>query len=159
MGVNTLKLPIRVNTQLRVPLITQNIGNILCLALIGLTLAVSIPLRQNTHYYRMIDEEDYQAFAWIKENVREDYDKAILDPWKATAFTAVTGKKVYARTHIFPSADDVKADEFLSSGSSNTTFLRENGISIVYYKGAVDNSDLVEVGTIVYLLKENEQSQ
>jgi hypothetical protein len=54
MCVKSLKLP--------AGLFTQNIGNILCLILVGLTLALSIPTRQNTPYYHMIDQEDYQAF-------------------------------------------------------------------------------------------------
>jgi hypothetical protein len=40
----------------------------------------------------MIDSEDYQSFVWIKDNLDENYDEGILDPWKATAFTAITGR-------------------------------------------------------------------
>jgi len=61
-GVKNLRLPAKLSTRLKVPLITRNMGNILCLVLIGLTLYIAIPDRQNTSYYHMIDEEDYQAF-------------------------------------------------------------------------------------------------
>ncbi|KKK96462.1 hypothetical protein LCGC14_2662550, partial [marine sediment metagenome] len=77
-----------------------------------------------------IDREDYQAFVWIKENVNEDYGKAIVDPWKATAFTAITGKNIHTRIHMAPTPKDNEAYAFIKSGSGNTTFLRENGISI-----------------------------
>jgi hypothetical protein len=41
--------------------------------------------------------------------VGEEYDKAVLDPWKATPFAAITGKTVYTRIHAFPTATDEEA--------------------------------------------------
>lgn len=164
-GVKNLRLPTRVNTWLRVPLITRNVGRFLCLVLVVIILIISIPDRLDTPYYHMIDSEDYQAFVWIKDNINEGYDKAILDPWKATAFTAITGKQVFTRIHAYPIAKDNKAYDFLSSGSTDTIFLRGNRISIIYtrvYEGgpkgnveySSDNPDLVAVAKNVYLLKE-----
>jgi len=134
--------------------LAKNVGNIVCLVLIGVILAVCIPDRQDTPYYYMIDGQDYEAFAWIRDNVNENYEKAILDPWKATAFTAITQKKIYTRIHAYPEANDTKAYEFLRGGSTDTAFLRENGISIVYSQWSCDNPDLVEVRKNIYLLKE-----
>ena len=168
MGVKNLRLPARFSDRLRVPLITQNAGRFLCLALIGVMLAISIPDRLDNPYYQMIDREDYQAFVWIRDNVDEDYEKAILDPWKATAFTAITGKHVYTRIHMRPKSSDEKAYAFLRSGSTNTTFLVENGISVIYtrvYGGSGNtnysstNPDLVQLAKNIYLLKESEQKQ
>ena len=156
-GVKNLRLPASLMTRLRVPpLITQHIGKFLCLVLIGVTLFTVIPDRQDTGYYHMIDKEDYQAFVWIKENVEKDYDKAILEPWKATVFTAITGKYVYTRTHAFPTPKDEEASRFLEEGCIDTNFLRENGISILYHRGECQNPDLTEVRENVYLLKEGE---
>lgn len=154
MGVKNFMLPVGLSTRLRAPLITKNIGNILCLILIGFTLAVCIPERQNIPYYYMINKRDYQTFVWIKYNVSESYDKAILDPWKATAFTATTGKKVYTRIHMNPKSSDNWTYEFLEDGCKDSAFLRENRISIVYTREAIHNSDLLEVRKNVYLLKE-----
>jgi len=170
MGVKKLRLPARLTSRLKVPLITRNVGNILCLALIGITLAISIPDRLGIPYYHMIDKQDYQAFVWIKENINEDYGIAILDPWKATAFTAITEKKAYTRTHAYPTAQDNEAYTFLRSGSSDTTFLRENGISVIYtrvYDGGQnrnteynsDNPSLVEMAKNIYLLKETQKGE
>lgn len=169
-GVKKLRLPARLSARLNVPLITQNVGRFLCLALIGTTLAISIPEHLDTPYYHMIDREDYQAFVWIKDNINEDYDKAILDPWKATAFAAITGKHIYTRIQFSPTAKDNETYAFLKGGSSNTTFLRENGISIIYtvvYNTtqarnigySSDNPDLVEVAKNIYLLKEADTEQ
>lgn len=132
MGVKNLRLPARLSTWLKAPLITQNVGRFLCLALIGVILAIAIPVRQDTPYYHMIDQEDYEAFVWIKDNVNESYEKAILDPWKATAFAAITGKYVYTFIGEYPKPSDTEAYDFLRSGSSDTNFLRKNGISLVY---------------------------
>jgi len=152
MGVRTIRLPSKLTVWLR-PFLSKNMGNILCLVLIGVTLAMHIPDRQETPYYRMIDEEDYQAFVWIRDNVNENYDKAILDPWKATAFSAITQKNIYTRIHAYPKSSDMEAYEFLRGGSTDTAFLRENEISIVYSRLSCDNPDLVRVRENIYLLK------
>ncbi len=163
MGVKNLRLPEKIGVRLRAPLITQNVGYLLCLALIGLTLAMCIPDRQATPYYHMIDSEDYQAFVWIKENMGGEYEKAILDPWKATAFTAITEKNIYTRIHEYPKPSDMEAYGFLRGGCTDTAFLRENGVSIIYTRVydrrqnieySPDNPDLVEVRKNIYLLKE-----
>ena len=154
MGVRKLQLPVKVKAWLKIPFLTQNAGNILCLALIALTLVMVIPVRQNTPYYHMIDKADYEAFIWIKDNVPESYDRAVLDPWKATAFTAVSEKDVYTRIHEAPTAKDEEAYTFLDNGCTDTEFLKENGISIVYSREECRNPDLVEVRENVYLLEE-----
>jgi len=165
MGVKNLRLPARLDAWLKAPLVTQNVGRFLCLALIGITLAITIPDRLDTTYYYMIDSEDYQAFVWIKDNINEDYETAILDPWKGTAFTAIAEKHVYTKIHMAPFPKDNEAYAFLNGGSTDTTFLRESGISIIYtrvYEGpqkgnieySPDNPDLVEVAKNIYLLKE-----
>ena len=156
-GVKNLSLPAELTTLLRVPpIITQNVGKFLCLVLIGVTLVVGIPDRQDTVYYQMIDDKDYEAFVWIEENVDKDYKKAILDPWKATAFSAITERNVYTRIHAFPKPSDEEAGEFLDGGCSDTAFLRANGISIIYTRGECRNPDLTEVRENIYLLKKGE---
>lgn len=154
-GVKNFSLPATLTTRLRIPsLVTRHIGKFLCLVLIGITLAIAIPDRQNASYYHIIDEADYQAFVWIRENVAEEYDRAILEPWKATAFAAITGKHIYTRTHAYPTSRDKEALKFLEEGASDTAFLRKNGISIVYTEREVRNPDLTEVRDNVYLLSE-----
>ncbi len=169
-GVKNLRPPARLSAWLKVPLVSQNVGRFLCLVLIGITLTISIPDRLDTPYYYMIDEEDYQAFVWINDNIDKDYERAILDPWKATAFTAITGKNIYSRIHAYAKARDEEAYAFLGNGSTDTTLLKENGISIIYtrvYEGpergnleySSDNPDLIEVAKNIYLLKEAEKGK
>jgi hypothetical protein len=153
MWIRKIRLPDRMAEKLKYPFITRNVGIILCLVLVGVTLATCIPLRQNIPYYHMVDEEDYQAFVWIEANIDDNYDRAILDPWKATAFTAITMKKVYTRIHVAPKVTDHEAYVFLSQGCGDTAFLEENGISVVYTRDDCRNPDLVKVRENVYLLK------
>jgi len=136
------------------PLIIRATGLLLSLAVIGVTLTVTLPDRRDAVYYHMIDEQDYEAFSWIEENLGEEYDRALLDPWKGTAFTAVTGKMVYTKIHAYPTPKDQEVYDFLENGCRDTAFLRQNGISIVYHRGECANPDLVEVRDDVYLLKE-----
>jgi len=138
----------------RFAFITRHLGSILCLLLAALTLVIAIPTRQSIPYYHMVDARDYNAFVWIAENLDESYDKALLDPWQATAFTAVTGRKVYSRIIMFPREKAMKARQFLDAGCTDTSFLRRNGISIVYSRRDCNNPDLVEVRRYVYLLED-----
>ncbi len=158
MGVRTIRLPAKLSKLIGGPesFLVKNVGNILCLVLIGVILAMYIPNRQDTPYYHMIDSQDYQTFVWIKDNVDESYEKAILDPWKATAFVAIAEKSIYTRIHAYPTPRDEEVYAFLDDGCTDTAFLRENDISIVYTLGSVDNPDLVEVEQHVYLLEEAE---
>ncbi|MFX1269934.1 MAG: hypothetical protein ACFFAK_18395 [Promethearchaeota archaeon] len=140
----------------RRPFLFQTAGVLLLLASVGATLAVAVPARLNMPYYHMIDQQDYQDFVWIRDNIDDSYQKAILDPWKATAFTAITGKFAYTRIHFAPTSVDEKAYAFLGGGCGDTEFLKQNGISIVYSRSGCQNPDLVEVRQNIYLLKEDE---
>jgi len=157
MAIKNLKLPVWLTSRIRMPFLTKNIGYILCCILIGLTLAIGIPSRQTIPYYHMIDNQDYESFIWIRENVDASYRKAILDPWKATAFTAIAERNIYARIHAYPKPKDMESYEFLDNGCSDTAFLRENGITIIYTRGECNNPDLIEVGENIYLLEELEK--
>lgn len=163
MVIKNLKLPTGLTTWLKVPFITQYLGRFLYLALIVITLLTVIPSRLATPYYYMIDKEDFETFVWINNNIEGNDEIVLLDPWKATAFTALTGKRIYTRIHMAPFDKDNEAYAFLKGGSSDTAFLRENGISLIYtrvYEGAKgnveynsNNPDLIELAPNVYRLR------
>ena len=152
--VTNLRLPKLLADWLKIPFISQHIGKFLSLILVGVILFIGIPDRQGIGYYHMIDEADYQAFVWIKENVSEDANKAILAPWKAAAFTAITGKYAFSWIHTKPKPSDEQARIFLEQDCTDTDFLANNSISIVYTTRSCQNPDLMEVYDNVYLLKE-----
>jgi len=150
MAIKNVKLP----DTLPLPGFARRIGYPLALALVIVVLVFAIPSRMSADYYHMIDDEDYETFVWIRDNVDDSHQKAILEAWKATPFTAITGKYVYARTHVAADEFTRTADEYLAGGCKDTGFLRDNGISIVYTRQGCSNPDLVEVTKWVYLLKE-----
>ena len=154
MWIRKFKLPETLVVPSALAPLARHAGHILCLVLIGLTLYISVPARQDTRYYHMIEETDYQAFVWIKENVAAGYRKAVLDPWQATAFTALTGRPVLTRIGEAPTVKDVEVIGFLSGGCRDTGYLRSNGVSLVYTPAPVDNTDLVKVHENIYLLKD-----
>ena len=151
-AVKNLSLPSRIRLWRGIRPITPYLGRVLCIIFIGIILVVIVPIRLDAKYYHTINEDDYQAFVWIRENIGADYQTAILDPWKATAFTAITSKYIYSRIHASPQPRDLEAYQFLHDGCRDTAFLRENRISIVYSQGSCSNPDLVEVRPGVYLL-------
>jgi hypothetical protein len=163
MALRKLELPWLPATRVDKPPIVRAVGISLCLIVLGMTLYIAIPDRLDEGYYHMIDEEDYEAFVWIRDHVGSNNTKAILDPWKATSFTAITEKYVYTRTHVSRTDKDNEAYDFIRNGSADTSLLEKNDITIVYtrvYDGmknvefAPDNPDLVEVRKNVYLLKD-----
>jgi hypothetical protein len=154
--VRKIRFPESINAPDKISFFTRNIGNIICLFLIGMILYTAIPQRQHTPYYHMISEQEYQSFVWIKENVDASYQKALLDPWKATAFSGITGKYVLTRIGEAPTGKDVEVINYLNGGCKDTNYLIDNGVSLVFSPIKVENSDLIEVHPQVYLLKRSE---
>lgn len=113
----------------------------------------SIRSHLDTPYYRIIGEQEYSDFVWIRENTEQT--KAVLDPWKAIAFVPVAEKNVYSTISLGPYEPAVARNReiiaFLRDDCSNTSFLIENNISIVYFPTGCSNIDLVEVRKGVYL--------
>jgi hypothetical protein len=130
----------------------SNLGLALLIVVLGLALGEKLVLQARTPLYRMIDLADYEAFTWVERNVPACYHKAILDPWKATAFMALARREVYARIQHATGQDERNAYKFLNENSGDTSFLRSNGISIVYSRAPVLNGDLRRVRDHVYLV-------
>jgi hypothetical protein len=136
-------------------ILLRNSTNISCVSLVVLILAVAIPTRLNAVFYHMIDDEDYRAFTWINDHVGTDYSSALVDPWKATAFSAITGKKVLHR--IWPKQDpiDDRIYSYLKGGCQDPVFLRDNKVSFIYNLLPCDNRDLIEVSDRVFVTNPN----
>jgi len=152
-----IRIPQKLKNSLSFPEVTRYLGTGLSIIIIGLTLAIAIPARHQELYYHTIDKADYEAFVWIRDNLSDEYDRAILDPWKATAFTAITGKHVYTRTATGPTAIGAETQHFIRDGSVNTALLVENNLSIVYtriYDG-VENIDFKSNNPDLELVRNN----
>lgn len=57
MAVRKFRLPAQVGAWIRAPLLTRNVGSILCLALIAYILVTAIPVRQNIPYYPVLKHD------------------------------------------------------------------------------------------------------
>jgi hypothetical protein len=79
----------------------------------------------------------------------------VLDPWKATAFSAITAKKVLHR--IWPNQDpiDDRIYSYLKGGCQDPAFLRDNKVSFIYNPLPCDNLDLIEVRNLVFVTNPN----
>jgi hypothetical protein len=149
---------IRLPERLKPAFLSRNLGGFLCLLLLIPTLFFSIRTHLDARYYHTIQEHDYEAFVWIAENIGDEYDKGIVDPWQGGAFTAISGKRVYSHVISTLSKSDLRAYQFFEEQCCDTAFLREHGISIVYTRLTCDNPDLVEVRESIYLLPEAESN-
>ncbi len=135
--------------------IFKNGAGIACGVMVVLMMAVAVPMRLDAVFYHMIDDNDYLAFTWIKDHVVVDYSSAVLDPWKATAFSAVTMKKALHRIWINQEPVDDSIYQFLNSGCNGTTFFEDNKVSFVYNQLPCSSPDLIEVRDNIFLTNPN----
>lgn len=126
------------------------------------TLMVVIPDRLETPYYHTIDRIDYENFLWIRDNLDPSLQRVMLDPWKATAFAALTQRTVYTRTHDSAGDKEIDVYDRFNTDNVDTEFLISTGIGIIYTRigsNAEDatvqltNPDLVEVRPNIYIRK------
>ncbi len=149
-AVGELRLPQWTARWLRPPLPA---GAAAMTVLVAATLLTTIPTRLSTPYYHMLDATDYRAFTWIRDNVPEEYNKGLVDPWQGMAFVGVSGREVFSYVGETPDANAAAAVDFLKSGGSDIAVLKNNGISIVYSHDECTSPDLVEVHDGVYLVR------
>ncbi|MCX7759275.1 MAG: hypothetical protein N2169_06695 [bacterium] len=115
---------------------------VLVLVLIAFT---SIRAIMKQQHYRIIDDVDYKSFLWIRDNLD---GKAVLDPWKARAFVFIAEKPVYAVMPFGPVESEMKrveeAKKFLKQNCTDTKFLEENNISIIYSRESCLQTKMAE---------------
>lgn len=120
----------------------------------------TVPAHQDISYYTMINETDFKTYNWIRENIDSyqnntiDYDRASVDPYKASPFSAVTRLYIVSSTmHPIPGYkyhQDVES--FLSNCCENESFFKEFDVSVVYTTGCCTNQNLNEIYPNVYIV-------
>lgn len=150
--IRTLQLPAKFTLKIGPRLIITP-GIFLCCTMAVITLSMSVPNHFNTPYYHMIDDRDYHSFIWIKDNIKPEYNVALVDPWKATAFVAVSGKNIIHRIWSQKDPADEIIEKYLLDGCPDTSFLADNNVSLVYNTTPCRNSDLDNINTSTYIIK------
>jgi len=137
----------------------KNIEVIAPLLICIIIILIAVPAHSNIGYYQMIDEEEYEAFVWIDENIQDyidmnsSYTKGAVHPYKASPFAAVTGMYIVSSSMHPKLYETLWLDmyNFVEKNCSNTAFLDNHKISVVY--GNCNNNDnltMVYPGVYVY---------
>jgi len=119
---------------------------VISLLLVILIPAVPHKIKTGDKLYKIIDNNDYRAFLWIRGNTDEN-SVAILNNFKGYAFTPIAERRVY--TKLMPGiskkydAMNKEVDIFLNESCMNLSFLKANNISLVY--GNCSNEKLKEI--------------
>ena len=126
-----------------------------------LTISLVVGLRQHEQepYYRIVDDQKYRDWTWIRSHVADSYARGVLEPAFGIVFAPLSGKYTFTNSSA-PIADvpDLinKTLVYLREGNSDTFFLRaSSGSEILYRPKGVRNSDLVLVRPGVYLLSKD----
>jgi hypothetical protein len=121
-------------------------------------LFTAVPAHLDIPYYQMINEEEYDTFLWIHNNIdhyRNEtyiYDKAAVDPFKASPFSALTGLYIVSSNmhplHGYSLHEDMS--NFLKNKCIDTDFMNKYEISIVYTTNC-KNDNLTMIYPNVYI--------
>jgi len=106
------------------------------------------------NYYRIIDVSTYHDYVWIREELPQS-SIALMYPYTAWAFVPITGKYVYtAQAYPWGLEKWEEITKFLTAGGTDTSYLVERNVDLIYSPFPLNNPDLVEVRDDVYILRE-----
>ena len=117
-----------------------------------------VPVHMDISYYHMIDENDYETFIWIEDNLdsfrdeNHSYDRGAVDPFFASPFSTVTRLYIVSSSMhpIHGYSLHERVSEFLNNKCVDTGFMDEHKISVVYTPSC-DNDNLTMIYPNVYL--------
>jgi len=153
-------LPLK-NGKVKVNAAIKKISSLIPFIVVFLLLVTTIPAHKEIPYYRLINEADYEAFTWIEENIDEYrtseylYDRAAVDPFKASAFSAITRLYIVSSImHPIPGYRHRReVYSFLSGCCEDDGFLEKFDVSVVYTRGCCTNENLTMIYPNVYILQ------
>lgn len=145
MGVLVTRIPVKK---------TVKAGQLVVVLVVVASFVPSYQSLTSTPFYHVVNEEEYRDFQWIGKNYE---GRAVLNPWKAMAFTAVAENPVYSTISMGPNPIAQKRNReiasFFRGQCSNTSFLRQNNVSIVYSPVECNSTDLEKVAPSTYILE------
>lgn len=117
-------------------------------------LILSIQHTYETPYYHIINETEYSDILWIKENTQ---GIILADPIKARTIPTITGMRVFTVLPFGPVPEilsqNQKAIDFFRNNCTDTAFLKENKITLIYSSVACNNAELEEVHNKTYRVR------
>jgi hypothetical protein len=131
--------------------------------LILILISTTIPAHINIPYYHIIDENEFETYSWIKENIKDYYqngfenNKGVVDPFKASPFSAITGLNIISLSmsplYGYEYHDEVEL--FLNNECKNTKFLQKFGASVISSSNC-NNNNLTMIYPNVYIYSGND---
>ena len=125
-----------------------------CLLLVTAT----VPAHFDISYYQLIDEDDYETFIWIEENIdnfrdeNHSYDRGAVNPFFASPFSAVT--RLYMVSSIMHPIHGyslhTEMEKFLNEKCVDTSFMDQHKISVIYTTSC-NNANLTMIHPNVYI--------
>ena len=135
----------------------KNINLIAPIAICLVILIIGVNAHASTQYYEMINENDYETFIWINDNIDRYRDenntikRGLINPFKASPFSAITGLNIISSNMhpIYGIKRQYEVKRFLNDKCRDTSFLNKYKIGLVY--GKCENENLTKVYENVYL--------
>ncbi len=141
----------------RKDLIAKGFGIAIVIALCLIIAFYAIPVHKGEPYYKIINEKEFERFEWIRCNIDDykdeyhSFEKAAIDPIKASIFSAVTGIHTISST-FWPKYGEGISKEmntFLAGKGKDIDFLEKHDLSVIY--GECENKNLEKIYKNVYL--------
>ncbi len=128
------------------------VGIIIVVALISLSIYEQLPKHSPYQYYHIMDDNDYENFAWMKENTPKD-SRILADSWKSKGLVIFAERKTYSYYPTGPSKKILyyceSGDKFLRDKCNDSEFLINNSINYVYSCNC-KNENLTEIRKCIF---------
>lgn len=138
-------------------IITKGVGIGVVLILCFIIIFFTVPVHKEETYYKILNEREFERFEWIRCNIDDykdeyhSFERAAIEPTKASIFSAVTG--IYTISSTFWPKYGEKIEQemrtFLHEGGKDIDFLEKHDISVIY--GECKNENLEMIHKNVYL--------
>ena len=126
---------------------------------LALVVVFAVVLRMDGYdkeeYYRIIDVPTYHDFKWMGEELPRD-SILLLNPYVAWAYVPISGGQYTYTAKAAPwgigQAQNITG--FFMAGATDTEYIRERNVNVLYTQFPLENPDLIEVRDGVYILRE-----
>jgi hypothetical protein len=105
-------------------------------------------------YYHVVDVPTYYDFNWIGGELPRD-SVALLNPYVGWAYVTISGQYAYtSQAYPWGVEEANEISHFFMTGATDTEYLKERNVTILWDPFPVNNPDLVEVRQGLYILRE-----